>query len=72
VLSGYERGQLGRCDSGQPVWSAATPRDDMDSYTRLTRLLARVLISDPDCWTSGVLARDVTGRPVSSPDDAAT
>jgi hypothetical protein len=44
----------------------------MDSYTRLTRLLARVLISDPDCWTSGVLARDVTGRPVSSPDDAAT
>lgn len=43
----------------------------MDGYTRLTLLLARVLITDPDCWTSGVLARDRTGRPVSPLDDAA-
>jgi hypothetical protein len=43
----------------------------MDGYTRLTLLLARVLISDPDCRTSGVLARDVAGRPVSPLDDAA-
>jgi hypothetical protein len=44
----------------------------MDGHTRLTLLLARVLISDPDCWTAGVLARDQTGCPVSPLDESAT
>jgi hypothetical protein len=44
----------------------------MDGYTTLTLLLARLLITDPDCWTSGVLARDEDGRPVSPLDEAAT
>ena len=43
----------------------------MDGHTRLTLLLARVLISHPDCWTTGVLARDRTGCPVSALDDSA-
>lgn len=43
----------------------------MDGHTRLTLLLARVLISDPDCWTASVLARDQTGCPVSPLDESA-
>jgi hypothetical protein len=43
----------------------------MDGHTRLTLLLARVLISDPHCWTAGVLARDRTGCPVAPLDDSA-
>jgi hypothetical protein len=43
----------------------------MDGHTRLTLLLARVLISGPDCWTTDVLARDRTGCPVSPLDDSA-
>ena len=43
----------------------------MDGHTRLTLLLARLLITDPGCWTAGVLARDPNGCPVSPLDDAA-
>lgn len=43
----------------------------MDGHTKLTLLLARVLISDPGCWTAGVLARDRASRPVSPLDDKA-
>ena len=43
----------------------------MDSHTRLTLLLARVLITDPHCWTVGVLARSRIGGPVSPLDDSA-
>jgi hypothetical protein len=43
----------------------------MDGHTRLTLLLARILISESDSWTSGVLARDRTGCPVSPLDDSA-
>lgn len=43
----------------------------MDGHARLTLLLARVLISDPRCWTAGVLARDRTGCPDSPLDDSA-
>lgn len=43
----------------------------MDGHTRLTLLLARLLITDPDCWTAGALARDPNGRPVSPLDEMA-
>ena len=43
----------------------------MDGHTRLTLLLARILISVPTCWTVGVLARERSGFPVSPLDDAA-
>lgn len=43
----------------------------MNDLTRLILLFARTLISDRCCWTSGVLARDRFGRPVSGLDDVA-
>jgi hypothetical protein len=43
----------------------------MNDLTRLILLFARTLISDRGCWTSGVLARDRFGRPVSALDEAA-
>ena len=43
----------------------------MNDLNRLILLFARTLISDRGCWTSGVLARDRLGRPVSGLDEAA-
>jgi hypothetical protein len=43
----------------------------MDGHTRLTLLLARLLVTDPASWTSGVLARDPDGRPVPALDESA-
>ena len=43
----------------------------MDGHTRLTLLFARLLITDPDCWAAGVLARDPNGRPVSPLEETA-
>ena len=43
----------------------------MDGHTKLTLLLARLLVTDRASWTSGVLARDPGGRPVPALDESA-
>ena len=43
----------------------------MDGHTKLTLLLARLMVTDPATWTSGALARDQEGRPVSALDESA-
>ena len=44
----------------------------MDAHTRLTLLLARLLITDAESWTTGALARDRADRPVPALDPTAT